>query len=86
MSDSFATPSTIAHQAPLSMEFPRQEYWRGLRFPSAVDLPDPGMEPESPVLADGFFTMESPGKTKITSFLADFILTQYALEIQLHIK
>ena len=39
-----------AHQAPPSMEFSRQEYWRGLSFPSPGDLPDPGMEPGSPTL------------------------------------
>ena len=38
-------PRTIAHQAPLSMEFSRQEYWSGLPFPSPRDLPDPGVEP-----------------------------------------
>ena len=38
----FATPWTIAHQAPPSMGFPRQEYWSGLPFPSPEDLPDPG--------------------------------------------
>ena len=81
MSDSFATPWTVAHHAPLSIEFPRQEYWNGLWFPSAEDLPDPRTEPESLILADGFFTIESPGKTKITSILADYILRQYALEI-----
>ena len=43
----FATPWTVAHQAPLSMEFPRQEYWSGLPFPSLGDLPDPGIEPMS---------------------------------------
>ena len=48
MSDSFATPWTVAHQAPLSMGFPRQEYWSGLPFPSPGDPPDPGMEPSSP--------------------------------------
>ena len=55
----FATPWTIALQAPLSMEFPRQEYWRGLPFPPPENLPDPGMEPTSlasPALAGGFFT------------------------------
>ena len=41
----FATPWTIACQAPLSMAFPRQEYWTGLPFPSPGDLPDPGIEP-----------------------------------------
>ena len=57
----FATPGTVAHQAPLSMGFPRQEYWSGLPFPSPGDLPDSGIEPESPALA-GFFTTEPPGK------------------------
>ena len=52
----FATPWTVARQAPLSMGFPRQEYWSGLPFPSLGDLPDPGMEPMSPALAGGFFT------------------------------
>ena len=55
----FATPWTIAHQAPLSMGFPRQEYWRGLPFPPLGDLPDPRIELvslASPSLACGFFT------------------------------
>ena len=46
----FATPWTIAYQAPQSMEFSRQEYWSGLPFPSPGDLPDPGIEPGSPTL------------------------------------
>ena len=62
MSDSFATPWTVALQAPLSMGFPRQEYWSGLPFPSPGDLPDPETEPMSPALAGGFFTTEPPGK------------------------
>ena len=41
---------TVAHQAPLSMEFSRQEYWNGLPFPSPGDLPDPGIKPRSPTL------------------------------------
>ena len=44
----FATPGTATRQAPLSMEFSRQEYWSGLLFPSAGDLPDLGTEPVSP--------------------------------------
>ena len=47
VSDS-ATPWTVAHQAPQSMGFSRQEYWSGLPFPSPGDLPDPGIEPRSP--------------------------------------
>ena len=46
----FATPWTVAHQAPLSMEFSRQEYWSRLPFPSPGDLPNPGIEPRSPAL------------------------------------
>jgi len=56
----FATPWTVAHQAPLSMEFPRQEYWSGLPFPSPGDLPDPGIELVFPALAGGIFTTEPP--------------------------
>ena len=44
----FATPWTVTHQAPLSVEFSRQEYWSGLAFPTSVDLPNPRIEPVSP--------------------------------------
>ena len=44
------TPWTVAHQAPLSMKFPRQEYWSGLPFCSPGDLPDPGVKPKSSAL------------------------------------
>ena len=50
MSDYFVTPWTVAHQAPLSMEFPRKEYWSGLAFPSLEILPDPRIRPRSPAL------------------------------------
>ena len=50
MSDSFAISWTVAHQALPSMGFSRKEYWSGLPFPSPGDLPDPGIEPVSPVL------------------------------------
>ena len=43
-------PWTVAHQVPLSMGFPRQEYWSGLSFPSPEDLPNPGIEPGYPAL------------------------------------
>ena len=59
---SFATPWTVAHQAPLSRGFLRQEYWSGLLFPSPGDLPYPGIELSFPALAERFFTAESPGK------------------------
>ena len=61
VSDS-ATPWTVACQVPLSMGFPRQEYCSGLPFPFSGDLPNPGFEPASPALADGFFTTDPPGK------------------------
>ena len=64
----FVTPWTVAHQAPQSMEFSRQEYWSGLPFPPAGDLPDPGIEIASlvpTVLAGGFFTTASSGKPTI---------------------
>ena len=60
-----ATPWTIAHQAPLSMEFSRQEYWSGLLFPSPRDLSNPGTEPTSltpPALAGRFFTSWATGE------------------------
>ena len=56
-----ATLGTIAHQAPPSMGFSRQEYWSGLPFPSAGDLPNPGIKLRSPELAGGFFNAEPPG-------------------------
>ena len=52
----FATLWTVAHQAPLSMKFPSQEYWNGLPFPSPGHLPDPEIEPASLAFADGLFT------------------------------
>ena len=55
----FVTPKTVAHQAPLSMRFPRPEYWSELPFPLPGDLPNLGIEPvspTSPALAGGFFT------------------------------
>ena len=63
--DSSVTPWAVAHKAPLSMEFSRQENWSGLPFPSPGDLPDPGIEPGflvSPALAGGFSTTEPPVK------------------------
>ena len=62
MSNSYETPWTVAHQAPLSMGFPMQEYRSGLPLPSPGDVPDLGMQPGSSALADGFFTAELPGK------------------------
>ena len=55
---------TIAHQAPLSMGFPRQDYWSGLPFPSPGDLPDRGIEPGSPALQADSLPTEPPGKPR----------------------
>ena len=54
----------IAQQAPLSMEFSKQEYWNGLPLPSLEDLPDPGIEPRSPALQADSLPYEPPGKQK----------------------
>ena len=64
MFNTFGTPWTVAHQAPLSAGFPRQEYWSGLPFPSPGNLPYPGIESTSPALAGGFFTPELHGKLR----------------------
>ena len=58
----FATLWTVAHQAPPSMGFSRQEYWSGLPFPSPGDLPDPGIKPSYPALEADALTSEPPGK------------------------
>ena len=73
----FATPQTVAHQAPLSMGFPRQEYWSGLPFPPPGDSPDPGNGPTSlvsPALAAVFFTTVPPGKSHVTSLVLIYFI------------
>ena len=64
MLNSFATPWTADHKAPLSMRFSRQEYWSGLPFPSPGDLSDPGIKPVFPALVGGFFTTDPHGKSR----------------------
>ena len=67
----FGTLSTVAHQALLSMGFSRQEYWNGLPFPPAGNLPDPGIKPESlmsPALAGRFFTTNATWEALLFSF------------------
>ena len=61
VSDS-ATPGTVARQAPLSMEFSRQEYWSGLPCPPPGDLPNPGIKPMSPALQVDSLPSKPPGK------------------------
>ena len=71
----FVTPWTVVHQAPLSLEFSRQEYWSVLPFPTSGDLPNPGIKPMSPTLqAD-----EPPGKP--TLFVTDSLYTATPLQI-----
>ena len=61
----FATPWTVAFQAPPSMGFSRQEYWSGVPLPSPGDLPDPGIELGSPSLQADALPSEPPGKPYI---------------------
>ena len=65
----FATPWTLAHQAPVSIGFSQQEYWSGFPFPSPEVLPNPGIQLASPALAGSLFTIESPGKPNINVLL-----------------
>ena len=74
----FVTPWTAACQAPLSLGFPRQEYWSELPFSSPRDLPNPGIEPRSPSLAGRFFTTDQPGKP-LNSHLSIYLF--YLLEM-----
>ena len=62
----FATPWTVAYQAPSSTGFSWQEYWSGLPFPSPGDLPNPGIEPGSPAFQADTLTFEPPGNIKLT--------------------
>ena len=72
----FVSLWTVAHKAPLSMGFSRQEYQSGLPCPSPADLSDPGIEPpslESPALACGFFTSSVIGKPKLELTQCQFL-------------
>ena len=62
MSNSFVTPWTVAREAPLSMGFPRQEYWSGLPFHSPGNLPNPGIKPMFPALQADSLPTEPSGK------------------------
>ena len=62
----FVIPWTVAHQAPLSVEFFKQEYQAGLPFPPPGDLPDPGIEPWSPTLQTDYLPSEPPGRPQAT--------------------
>ena len=88
----FATPWTVAHQAPLCMGFSRQEHWSGLPFLSPGDLPDPGMEHASPALAGRYlsifyefnFSFNTTGRSHCTTHggsqsLVDSIINRRAM-------
>ena len=72
----FATPWTVAYQAPPSMGFSRQGYWSGLPFPSPGDLPDSGIEPGFPAFQAEALTSEPPGKPNI---LTDIVCLTYSI-------
>ena len=81
----FATPWTVACQASLTMEFPRQEYWSGLPFRSPGGLPNPGIEPTSPTpcaLAGRFSTSEPPGKPRVIMWPNNSIPYRYLRRIE----
>ena len=81
----FVNPWTVAHQAPLSMGFSRQEYWSGLPFRSPGDLPNPGIEPVCLALASGFCTTELPGKpSSLGTSLQWLYLVHPCLGVSLH--
>ena len=69
----FAAPWTVACQAPLSMEFYRQEYWSGLPLPTPEDLPDPGIEPSS-ALVSRFFTTSATWEAPSVSYRCSLFL------------
>ena len=76
----FATPWTVAYQAPLSMGFSRQEYWSGLPFPSPGDLPKPGIQPGSPTLYGDALPSEP---LKVCT--RDYIITMHPALGQFHL-
>ena len=80
----FVTPWTVAHQAPQSMGFSRQEYRSGLPLPSPGDLPDPGIEAGSPVLQADSLPSEPPGRPHVVVQLPANALGQrlFAVERQ----
>ena len=74
----FVTPWTVAHQAPLSKGFSRQEYWGGLPFPSPWDLPDPGIESGSPALQPDSLPSEPPGEPSEKALLLLLLLSHFS--------
>ena len=84
----FVTPWTVAHQAPPSMGFSRQEYWSGLPFPFPGDLPDPGIEPRFPALQADALPSELLGKpvsNTCTKLRVCKFVCFYAIKSHIHI-
>ena len=76
----FVTPWTVAHQAPLSLEFSRQEYWSGFPFSSPGDFPNPEIKPGYPALQADSFPSEPPGKPcviKLRTTLSNLDITSF---------
>ena len=74
------TPGTAAHQAPLSLGFPRQEHWIGLPFTSPGDLLNPGIEPRSLASQADSLSSEPPGKPRLSAYpQSQLVLNQYTL-------
>ena len=84
MSDSFVTPWIAVGLAPLFMEFPRQNYWSGLPFPSLGDFPNLGIKPPFPALAGRFFTTELPGKPNYFTIFYYCLFTIYTIYYYLY--
>ena len=76
------TPWTIAHQASLSMEYSRPEYWNGVPFPSPEDLPDPGMKSDPPALQSDSLMSEPPG-SQLYTYIADIYI--YVIYVYIYI-
>ena len=70
-----------AHEVPLFMRYPRQEYWSGFPFPPPGELSSSGIEPVSPALAGGFFTIEPPGKDISDSSNPDYFSPMGGMDI-----
>ena len=80
----FVTPWTVAYQAPPSVGFAKQEYWSGLPLPSPGDLPNPGIEPRSPILQADALPSEPPGKlsdldTWSILYMSFYVFLSYSL-------
>ena len=71
----------VARQAPLSMGFSREEYWSGFPFPSPEGLPDPGIEPGSPALAGGLFTVSATGKIRRRGLITEQAETEWTVAV-----